>query len=135
MSTELIGNYTGVKARTVGLYVNGSVLEWSPLRQEPEAPLNIATSRNCLLATPRSSRSRGSAFHPRRDLPRTLMSACRAMSGEPGDAKARDCERVGMPVVALSDRKYRILPTRLFTAEIIFGNSANVFKLKIEIVP
>ena len=52
-----------------------AIHQWSPLRREPEAPLNIATSRNCLLATPRSSRSRGSAFHPWR---------------EPGDAKARD---------------------------------------------
>ncbi len=51
--------------------------QWSPLRQEPEAPSNNATSRNCLLATLYSSRSRGSAFHPRR---------------EPGDAKARDCD-------------------------------------------
>ena len=52
------------------------VSQWSPLRQEPEgAPTNNATSRNCLLATARSSRSRGSAFHPRR---------------APGDAKARD---------------------------------------------
>jgi hypothetical protein len=47
--------------------------EWSPLRQEPEAPLNNATSRNCLLA---HLHARVSAFHPRR---------------EPGDAKARDC--------------------------------------------
>ncbi len=46
--------------------------------------LRIA-ARECRL-----SQSRGSAFHPRRDLPRTLMSACRAMSGEPGDCKARD---------------------------------------------
>ncbi len=25
-------------------------MQWSPLRQEPEAPLNNATSRNCALA-------------------------------------------------------------------------------------
>jgi hypothetical protein len=51
--------------------------EWSPHRQEPVAPSNNATSRNCELATARlSSLARVSAFHPRR---------------EPGDAKARDC--------------------------------------------
>jgi hypothetical protein len=47
-------------------------VKWSPLRQEPEALLNNATSRNCLLA---HFHARVSAFLPRR---------------EPGDVKARD---------------------------------------------
>jgi len=57
------------------LWTAGGCEKWSPLRREPEAPKNNATSRNCFLATARSYRSRESAFHPRR---------------EPGDAKARD---------------------------------------------
>ncbi len=66
---------TPILCLSANISVRLSVFKWSPLRQEPEAPLNIATSRDCLLATPHSSRSRGSAFHSRR---------------EPGDAKARD---------------------------------------------
>jgi hypothetical protein len=71
---DLIASHGFVAASSVCALVTEPV-KWSPLRQEPEAPSNNATSRNCLLATPYSSRSRGSAFHPRR---------------EPGDAKARD---------------------------------------------
>ena len=55
--------------------------EWSPLRQEPEAPSNNATSRNCLLAPTRHLVPGASKrFPPRR---------------EPGDAKARDNSREG----------------------------------------
>ena len=49
-----------------------------------------SAGRDCLLAPAWFNHARVSAFYPRRDFPRTLMSACRAMSGEPGDAKARD---------------------------------------------
>ena len=54
-------------------------IKWSPLRQEPEAPLNNATSRadratlrDCACA---SVQARVTAFLPRQ---------------EPGDSKARD---------------------------------------------
>jgi hypothetical protein len=45
------------------------VTQWSPLLQEPEAPLHNATSRNCLLA---HLHARVSAFHPggSRGMPR-----------------------------------------------------------------
>ncbi len=52
--------------------------KWISLRQEPEAPLTIAASRNCLLATPCSSQSRGSAFPPpggSRGMPRRRIAS------------------------------------------------------------
>ncbi len=50
--------------------------QWSPLRQEPEAPTNNATSRDCLLTTTHSAGREEALSSPR--------------SREPGDPKARD---------------------------------------------
>jgi hypothetical protein len=55
--------------------------EWSPLRQEPEAPLNNATSRDCELA-------------PVWLLRGTREYALSTPAG-PGDAKSRDCLKDG----------------------------------------
>jgi hypothetical protein len=61
--------------RRVLLGEESLVRQWSPLQQELEAPHNIATSRNCLLARPRShvreealSTAGGSRRMPRRGI-------------------------------------------------------------------
>ncbi len=61
--------------------------KWSPLRQEPEAPLNNATSRDCALALTRLA-SASKRFPP---------------PAEPGDAKSRDRMNHCLPTIGEFD--------------------------------